>query len=388
MQCLFLCASLVNIKQSDGAFMQKKSLALFSLFVGVLLLFSSCKFNLNASAEAYSADTLLQRLESAVYQGKDSIQVSYKEDKIWLREHLPTDLSALLGQNYICSNLVSKVLVDYNEQNNKTDVLFSIKYYDETPRPLVDVYSKDDMLRALVKRWNNHMGTVTLVLNGFECSEAEFFSVLDTAELNSAFIPSEANQVFYEAFDKTGDKQIVRMWLQFSSTQQELEQKQTGLKTAVENTAQKIAEEELQDEEEQYGAVFNAVLQATVYDEQLAYFTVNQRLGAEDYINRSAYGALVKGGTICNGYVRAFSALCNALDLPCWAVSGTVEGVRHSWNMVEIDGVRLYIDCTREDTAPYGTVGKTYFLFDEKAMQSMGYVLDDSFLIPASIQSV
>ncbi|MFV0350822.1 MAG: hypothetical protein ACK5JF_00725 [Oscillospiraceae bacterium] len=143
--------------------------------MGVLLLFSSCKFNLNASAEAYSADTLLQRLESAVYQGKDSIQVSYKEDKIWLREHLPTDLSALLGQNYICSNLVSKILVDYNEQNNKTDVLFSIKYYDETPRPLVDVYSKDDMLRALVKRWNNHMGTVTLVLNGFECSEAEFF---------------------------------------------------------------------------------------------------------------------------------------------------------------------------------------------------------------------
>lgn len=63
-----------------------------------------------------------------------------------------------------------------------------------------------------------------------------------------------------------------------------------------------------------------------------------------------AYGALVQGSAVCEGYARAFQLLCNRLDIDCVMISGKVKTGNHAWNCVKIGGNWYQIDVTWNDT--------------------------------------
>lgn len=64
---------------------------------------------------------------------------------------------------------------------------------------------------------------------------------------------------------------------------------------------------------------------------------------------RSAYGALVEGKAVCEGYARAFQYLLHQADIPSMLVFGQAGGVNHAWNMVRIDGQWYHADITWDD---------------------------------------
>lgn len=72
-------------------------------------------------------------------------------------------------------------------------------------------------------------------------------------------------------------------------------------------------------------------------------------------VNQSAYSALVNHETVCAGYAKAFQVIMQALDIPCYYVTGTSEGEDHAWDIVYIDGVYRNVDVTWDDTSydPY-----------------------------------
>ncbi|MBE6758050.1 MAG: hypothetical protein E7552_05850 [Ruminococcaceae bacterium] len=63
----------------------------------------------------------------------------------------------------------------------------------------------------------------------------------------------------------------------------------------------------------------------------------------------SAYGALVNGQAVCEGYARAMQLLLQRAAIPCTLVSGTADDTAHMWNMVEIDGRSYHLDATWDD---------------------------------------
>lgn len=63
----------------------------------------------------------------------------------------------------------------------------------------------------------------------------------------------------------------------------------------------------------------------------------------------SAYGALVDGRAVCEGYSRAMQLLLQRAAIPCTLVSGTADGVAHMWNVAEIDGRAYHLDATWND---------------------------------------
>lgn len=73
--------------------------------------------------------------------------------------------------------------------------------------------------------------------------------------------------------------------------------------------------------------------------------------GEDGSAPHTAYGALIEGKAVCDGYAEAFLLLCNAADIPCLLVSGTAEGIPHAWNLVFADGHWYHTDCTWSDTA-------------------------------------
>lgn len=64
----------------------------------------------------------------------------------------------------------------------------------------------------------------------------------------------------------------------------------------------------------------------------------------------TAYGALVEGSAVCEGYSRAMQLVMNRLGIPCTLVSGlSLEGESHMWNLLEIEGRGYHLDLTWDD---------------------------------------
>ena len=100
-----------------------------------------------------------------------------------------------------------------------------------------------------------------------------------------------------------------------------------------------------------YRAIADEVTGAAEYDYVMAELVSNENRSEQEWLESSAYGALVMGRTVCTGYAMAYKALCDRMELPCWVVNGYTEDAGHVWNMIELDGRTTISDCTFADTA-------------------------------------
>ncbi|MBR0535182.1 MAG: hypothetical protein IIX14_02255 [Clostridia bacterium] len=75
-------------------------------------------------------------------------------------------------------------------------------------------------------------------------------------------------------------------------------------------------------------------------------------LNSSDYVMSAhdAYGALVEGRAVCQGYSDAVKILCDYYKIPCVCISGTSDGYGHMWNAVQMDDGKWYLmDLTWDD---------------------------------------
>ena len=88
------------------------------------------------------------------------------------------------------------------------------------------------------------------------------------------------------------------------------------------------------------------------------------------------YGVLVGGVGVCEGYSKAYCYILKRLGIPALIVSS--EALAHAWNIVYLNGVPYYVDCTWDD--PTGTFAGTCrhdnFLRSTQGIISTGHVSD------------
>lgn len=84
----------------------------------------------------------------------------------------------------------------------------------------------------------------------------------------------------------------------------------------------------------------------------------------------NAYGVLVEGNAVCEGYSRAFQLLCKELGIECVNISGTSENENHMWNCVRLEGNWYQIDVTWDDadTEPAEIARYMFFNLDDENM--------------------
>lgn len=83
------------------------------------------------------------------------------------------------------------------------------------------------------------------------------------------------------------------------------------------------------------------LMAACEYDEGMAK-TISV-YGAQNFAV-TAYGALVGGSAVGEGYAMAFKALCDELNFECDVVLGTLNERIHAWNIVKLYGFYYHID--------------------------------------------
>lgn len=71
-----------------------------------------------------------------------------------------------------------------------------------------------------------------------------------------------------------------------------------------------------------------------------------------------AYGAIVQGRAVCEGYAMAFTYICHIYGFPCVLVQGhvyTSATEKHAWNLVFGEGDWYFIDTTWDDDSRYSS---------------------------------
>lgn len=74
----------------------------------------------------------------------------------------------------------------------------------------------------------------------------------------------------------------------------------------------------------------------------------------------TAYGALVNGVAVCEGYSRAMQLLCDAIGIPCTVVYGSSQGQGHMWNIIDAGDGWCHLDVTWDDDEKYRTTRHAY----------------------------
>lgn len=126
------------------------------------------------------------------------------------------------------------------------------------------------------------------------------------------------------------------------------------------------------------------ICEHTVYDSASA-----NDLNNADANSMSAYGALVNGTAICEGYSRAMQYLCMESGIPCNLVYGESDGTPHMWNIIDPGDGIYYLDTTFDDSSD-SSVLHSYFnltkaeisddhIFSEGFLSTKTYDVSDSF---------
>ncbi len=88
-----------------------------------------------------------------------------------------------------------------------------------------------------------------------------------------------------------------------------------------------------------------------------------------DELVYTAYGAIVNGSAVCEGYSRAMQLFCDEIGIPCYLIYGMSRGVAHMWNAVELETHWYQLDITwDDDDAPEGFVHHLYLDITESSM--------------------
>ena len=107
-------------------------------------------------------------------------------------------------------------------------------------------------------------------------------------------------------------------------------------------------------------------------------------LDSPEYIGNchDAYGCLVDGVTVCQGYSDAFKLFCDEYKIPCVCLTGTANGGNHMWNAVQMDDGKWYlIDITWDDQDEYGIYNDFFLVgLNTKDRFFTGYPFSESHL--------
>lgn len=166
----------------------------------------------------------------------------------------------------------------------------------------------------------------------------------------------------------------------------EIKQKQKKIYKKAQAVAADILREDMSDEEKEM-QIYLWLEQNCSYAEveweqakEQNFLKNGQQAQTEDTVN--AYGALVSGEALCQGYAGAFQILGEMAGLEVRTANGYLNGnIPHAWNLVELDGDWYQVDCSSNGN----TVSVPFYLYnaDLEFAEANGYVLSHEFLLDA-----
>ncbi len=101
--------------------------------------------------------------------------------------------------------------------------------------------------------------------------------------------------------------------------------------------------------------------------------------GPDYQLAHCAYGALLNGKAVCDGYASAFECIMHELGYECGIVLGKSRNQNHAWNVIKVKGEYYYVDVTWDDTDGDGTDYQYFCITRAETEQSHSFSSDYSY---------
>lgn len=325
----------------------------------------------------FSCQLVLDRMERTLRKGETDFQMVYTYEP-GLEEEITKTVKEHFQDRYLMQCLLKDVSIKFNQTGDVLTADYKMSYIDtyEGCGAVYTIDNTEDLEDLFTESYLKHWKITAVLIKENTISDAEIFDCMNSAEINCSLMAYEATELTYAICPPGNGEKLILTWAGFPADEETLQTGQDTLYQAVVDAASYISQAE--NSGGLYKAVYDYILEHVEYDEALSQATLMgpEYVTADMHRQRSAYGALVDGRTVCTGYARAFQALCDQLGIPCYTMLGEYNGVKHCWNAVYIDGETRYVDCTLADT---GTPEADTFLFDEEQKKALGYVEDEYF---------
>lgn len=100
----------------------------------------------------------------------------------------------------------------------------------------------------------------------------------------------------------------------------------------------------------------------------------------------TAYGCLVQGDAICQGYAEAYQLVLERMGIECGVCSGDSINGPHAWNYVRINGQYYWVDTTWDDPESEndeGTLRHDYFLINDELLERTRTIEEGQVFVPS-----
>ena len=139
-------------------------------------------------------------------------------------------------------------------------------------------------------------------------------------------------------YGSLGSQSVIQLYSYISGT--ECEKYTEKLNNAIQKIMSNIPNELKQYHLEKY--IHNAVIENCTYSKGV-------KTAEDGWEEFTAYGALVNGSAVCEGYAHSICLLLNKVGIECYYANGYSENAPHMWNTVNIDGNWYHLDSTWDD---------------------------------------
>ena len=129
--------------------------------------------------------------------------------------------------------------------------------------------------------------------------------------------------------------------------------------------------------------LYDLLIERVTYDRTIS-TELQNNLTPSQQLPHTAYGALINGSAVCDGYTYLFQLLCSYAGIPTTTVVGvaqqgeqaaTGESENHAWNLVKIGEEYYYCDPTWDDNGDQYLDSDGDFVISKEPAEGMRQVL-------------
>ncbi len=350
------------------------------ILIGVLALCYFVVFAVPAEATDYSDELLKSTLFSMLENGETERTLVLTKRAELENNQIEGAINDEYNQSGRFAYLTSMVTHTLVEHVSYRELVLELHYVEDRPAfcDIPEVKTKQEAIGRLIDAIENNKTELVMWTSEDDLKEDNLFNVADVAELNALSV-CISDTIDFGIFPEDGSDKVIIIGYNSEIDGEKREKLMNEVDESLEQRVEEIKAKNIVDEKELYRAIHDVVVENMSYDYALGDASRDDTLTLDQKIQKTVYGALIEGETVCTGYAYTFKELCDRLGVPCWVVSGDVGEDGHVWNAVAYNGVTYYIDCTFDDT---GGSSYTYFMFSEDDWQFAEYSISNADMIP------
>jgi hypothetical protein len=306
-----------------------------------------------AALTVNSSDALKNAIIGIIRSGKseEDIRVTDFPGEL-TRLYVSGLLSEIQKQEPIGAYTVDYMSFDLNQILSQYIINLNIEYRHDTRPRILPVSGRRELEEAVHSALDGYSPLLTVEMRYFYARDHDVEGMVRAYYYNNPLWAMEYPEISVGLYPPAGDmwRRIVELSLNWESAPWELRRMARNTESAAVSLLSEMPE--FSGNEEEVAAhtvlwIYELLCGHIQYDAETSEAAIEggERRGGEPY---TAFGALVNGLAVSEGYAMAFKLLCDISGIDSQVVTGQYAANRHFWNLVQIGGYWYHISAALE----------------------------------------